>query len=91
MAGCPNKLHIRRGEVDCSALVPTSRVLAGSGGETVLIGNVTIPIMSSQKSTLYVVNVLAAVGAAWALDIPLKLIRVGVEAFDRRFKARTAK
>ena len=66
-------------------------VLAGSGGETVLIGNVTIPIMSSQKSTLYVVNVLAAVGAAWALDIPLKLIRVGVEAFDRRFKARTAK
>lgn len=66
-------------------------VLAGSGGETVLIGNVTIPIMNSQKSTLYVVNVLAAIGAAWALDIPLKLIRVGVEAFDRRFKARTTK
>jgi cyanophycin synthetase len=66
-------------------------ILAGSGGETVLIGNVTIPVMSSQKTTLYVVNVLAAIGAAWALDIPLKLIRVGVEAFDRRFKVRIAK
>ncbi|RXZ38862.1 cyanophycin synthetase [Oxalobacteraceae bacterium CAVE-383] len=66
-------------------------VLAGSGGETVLIGNVTIPIMSSQKTTLYVVNVLAAIGAAWALDIPLKLIRVGVEAFDRRFKIRAVR
>jgi cyanophycin synthetase len=66
-------------------------ILAGSGGETILIGNVTIPVMSSQKTTLYVVNVLAAIGAAWALDIPLKLIRVGVEAFDRRFKIRVAK
>ncbi|HEY4073631.1 MAG TPA: cyanophycin synthetase [Herbaspirillum sp.] len=66
-------------------------ILAGSGGETVLIGNVTIPVMSSQKTTLYIVNVLAAIGAAWALDIPLKLIRVGVEAFDRRFKVRIAK
>ncbi|HWZ46808.1 MAG TPA: Mur ligase family protein, partial [Herbaspirillum sp.] len=66
-------------------------ILAGSGGETVLIGNVTIPVMSSQKTTLYVINVLAAIGAAWALDIPLKLIRVGVEAFDRRFKIKQAK
>jgi cyanophycin synthetase len=66
-------------------------VLAGSGGETILIGNVTIPVMNSQKTTLYVVNVLAAIGAAWALDIPLKLIRVGVEAFDRRFKVTAAK
>jgi cyanophycin synthetase len=66
-------------------------ILAGSGGETVLIGNVTIPVMNSQKTTLYIVNVLAAIGAAWALDIPLKLIRVGVEAFDRRFKVKIAK
>jgi cyanophycin synthetase len=66
-------------------------VLASSGGETVLIGNVTIPVMGSAKSTLYVVNVLAAIGAAWALDIPLKLIRVGVEAIDSRFKVRPAR
>ena len=66
-------------------------VLAGGGSETVLIENITMPLMSSLKSTLYVVNVLAAIGAAWALDIPLELIRVGIEAFDRRFNVRVAK
>ncbi|MDB5775262.1 MAG: cphA1 [Herbaspirillum sp.] len=66
-------------------------ILASGGSETVLVENVTIPLMTSQKSTLYVVNVLAAIGAAWALDTPLELIRVGVEAFDRRFNARIAR
>jgi cyanophycin synthetase len=65
-------------------------VLASGASQTVLFENVTIPLMTSQKSTLYVVNVLAAIGAAWALEIPLELIRVGVEAFDRRFNVRVA-
>lgn len=62
-------------------------ILAAGKQLIVLISNVTLPMMTSEKSTLRVINVLAAIGAAWALDIPLEIIRVGVDTFEHHLNA----
>ena len=41
-----------------------------------------IPLTHGGRVAFQVENVLAAVGAAWALDIPVELIRAGIETFD---------
>ena len=41
-----------------------------------------IPLTHGGRVAFQAENVLAAVGAAWALDIPVELIRAGIETFD---------
>ena len=40
-----------------------------------------IPAATGERSTQEIENVLAAIGAAWALGIEPELIRIGIETF----------
>lgn len=53
-------------------------VLAGSGDETVLLEMAAIPLARAGAAR----NVLAAVGAAWALGLSPDLIRAGIGTFE---------
>ena len=57
-------------------------VLASGGNETVLADIAAIPLTHGGRVGFQVQNVLAAVGAAWALGIAEPIIRAGIEAFD---------
>ncbi|WP_251863828.1 cyanophycin synthetase [Achromobacter sp. Marseille-Q4962] len=57
-------------------------VLAQGGAEERLADVASIPLTHGGRVAFQVENVLAAVGAAWALDIPVPLIRAGIETFD---------
>ena len=56
-------------------------MLASGQGETALARLVDIPICKHGKDTRQVENVLAAIGAAWALGISNDVMRTGVETF----------
>ncbi len=56
-------------------------VLAGGQNETRLVEVGAIPLTAAGKDIPQLENVLAAVGAAWALDISPDLIRAGIETF----------
>jgi len=57
-------------------------VLADGGRETALADVAAVPLTHGGRVGFQVENVLAAVAAAWALDLPEPLIRAGIEAFD---------
>ncbi|MGE8630378.1 cyanophycin synthetase [Achromobacter denitrificans] len=57
-------------------------VLAQGAREESLAAVSAIPLTHGGRVAFQVENVLAAVGAAWALDIPVELIRAGIETFD---------
>lgn len=57
-------------------------VLAQGAREERLADVAAIPLTHGGRVAFQVENVLAAVGAAWALDIPVELIRAGIETFD---------
>ncbi|MNQ33853.1 Cyanophycin synthetase [compost metagenome] len=57
-------------------------VLAQGAQEERLADVAAIPLTHGGRVAFQVENVLAAVGAAWALDIPVELIRAGIETFD---------
>ncbi|WP_088139143.1 cyanophycin synthetase [Achromobacter xylosoxidans] len=57
-------------------------VLAQGTREERLATVASIPLTHGGRVAFQVENVLAAVGAAWALDIPVELIRAGIETFD---------
>lgn len=57
-------------------------ILAAGMNETVLVSLSAIPMVRDGASEQSVGNLLAAVAAAWALDIPVELIRAGTEGFD---------
>ncbi|MFD4837920.1 cyanophycin synthetase [Achromobacter sp. NPDC058515] len=59
-----------------------SIVLAQGAQEERLADVAAIPLTHGGRVAFQVENVLAAVGAAWALDIPVELIRAGIETFD---------
>lgn len=56
-------------------------VLAEGSEQAVLTDLSSIPLTQAGQLTSQILNVLAAVGAAWALHIALDLIRAGVETF----------
>lgn len=65
-----------------AVVVRNGRVVLVSGAnELVLINLREIASESGAKSTQAIENILAAVGAAWALGIEPNLIRVGIETF----------
>ncbi|MGY6273617.1 cyanophycin synthetase [Achromobacter denitrificans] len=57
-------------------------VLAQGAREERLAAVAAIPLTHGGRVAFQAENVLAAVGAAWALDIPVELIRAGIETFD---------
>jgi len=57
-------------------------VLAQGAREERLAAVAAIPLTHGGRVAFQVENVLAAVGTAWALDIPVELIRAGIETFD---------
>jgi cyanophycin synthetase len=57
-------------------------VLAAGLNETVLVNLSVIPMVRDGAGDLMVENLLAAVATAWALDIPIEIIRAGTEGFD---------
>lgn len=65
-----------------AVIVRNGRVVLVSGSnELILINLREIVSESGTKSTQAIENILAAVGAAWALGIEPNLIRVGIETF----------
>lgn len=56
-------------------------VLAQAGEQEVLTDLSSIPLTQAGQFSFQILNVLAAVGAAWALDIAPDLIRTGIETF----------
>ncbi|WP_315135195.1 cyanophycin synthetase [Achromobacter marplatensis] len=59
-----------------------SIILAQGAREERLADVAAIPLTHGGRVAFQVENVLAAVGTAWALDIPVELIRAGIETFD---------
>ena len=57
-------------------------MLARGPREERLADVAAIPLTHGGRVAFQAENVLAAVGAAWALDIPVELIRAGIETFD---------
>jgi cyanophycin synthetase len=59
-----------------------SIVLANGAQETVLMELHAVPLTEGGTLDFQNMNVLAAVAAAWALDVHEELIRAGIETFD---------
>jgi cyanophycin synthetase len=57
-------------------------VLATGAQESVLTQLAAVPLGSAANGEPGVTQVLAAIATAWALDIPLEIIRAGIETFD---------
>jgi cyanophycin synthetase len=57
-------------------------VLATAAEQSALVPLSLIPFIADARSNGRLESVLAAVGAAWALEIPLHVIRTGVETFS---------
>lgn len=57
-------------------------VLARGEHEEKLADIAAVPLTHGARVDFQTENVLAAVAAAWALDIPVDLIRAGIETFD---------
>jgi cyanophycin synthetase len=56
-------------------------VLATGRDEVTLVEVASIPLLNSGAPAFQIENVLAAVGAAWALGLSHELIRTGIETF----------
>jgi cyanophycin synthetase len=57
-------------------------VLASGADEITLTALADVPLTDSGRAAFQTENVLAAVGAAWALGITPELIRTGIETFS---------
>lgn len=56
-------------------------VMATGKDEVTLVDIATIPLLNEDSASYQLENVLAAVGAAWALGMSHELIRAGIETF----------
>jgi len=72
--------HREKGER--AVFVRYGRLIMATGkDEVTLVEIASIPLLNSGAPAYQIENVLAAVGAAWALGLTLDLIRAGVETF----------
>src|SRR5690606_16260118 len=65
-------VHLREGLI----------VLATGGTETVLTDLASIPMLTGSNDPFAVESVLAAAASAWALGLPIELIRTGLETTE---------
>jgi cyanophycin synthetase len=56
-------------------------IMATGKDEVTLVEVASIPLLNTGAATFQVENVLAAVGAAWALELSHDLIRAGIESY----------
>ncbi len=56
-------------------------VMATGRDEVTLVETASIPLLSKGAAAFQIENILAAVGAAWALGLSQELIRTGIETF----------
>jgi len=72
--------HRKQGER--AVFVRFGRVVMATGKDEVALLEISsIPILDTGAPSFQIENVLAAVGAAWALGLPQELIRTGIETF----------
>ena len=65
-----------------AVIVRDEQILLASGNEEVPLARLKdIPLSEGGRAIPQVENVLAAVGAAWALDVSLDVMRTGIETF----------
>jgi cyanophycin synthetase len=57
-------------------------VLAQGPDKTVLTNISSIPVLQSSSKAHALENILAAVGAAWALNIPKDIIVAGLQTYN---------
>jgi cyanophycin synthetase len=57
-------------------------IFAAQGDEVVVTELPLVPLLEGGRATWQRPNILAAVAAAWALDIPMDIIRAGIETFE---------
>ena len=61
-------------------IVRNGNILLATGPDEVLLASLAaVPPANGDDAALEIENLLAAVGAAWALGIPPVLIRTGIE------------
>lgn len=66
-----------------AVLVADHKVVLATGGQRSVLADLsTIPFLTSDSQPIRVAEVLAAVGAAWALGIPEHVICTGLETFS---------
>ncbi|MQY52073.1 cyanophycin synthetase [Rhodocyclus tenuis] len=66
-----------------AVLLDGDRIVLAKGEQaTPLVALGDIPLLAGHRDAAQIDNLLAAIGAAWALDIPTDIIRTGVETFD---------
>jgi len=71
-----------RGQGGRAVFVRYGRVVLATGkDEVTLVEVASIPLLNTGAADFQVENVLAAVGAAWALGLSHELIRAGIETF----------
>lgn len=66
-----------------AVFIRNDQIMLATGKNELLLGDMTtVPLISRSKDRFQIENVLAAVAAAWALNISHDLIRAGIETFD---------
>jgi len=66
-----------------AVFVRNDQIMLAIGKNEMLLADITtVPLIARSKDSFQVENVLAAVAAAWALDISHDLIRAGIETFE---------
>jgi len=71
-----------RGQGGRAVFVRYGRLVMATGrDEVTLVEVASIPLLNGGAATFQIENVLAAVGAAWALGLSQELIRTGIETF----------
>lgn len=72
--------HLARG--GRAALLRNDRIFLATGNEIITLSALeAIPLLNDDNSQARIESLLAAVGAAWALNVSVELIRAGIEAF----------
>ncbi len=68
----------------CVSLRDGQVVLCVAGEEQALVKLANIPALGDRQNTQQIENVLAAIGAAWALHVTPELMRAGLKAYTAR-------
>lgn len=72
--------HLARG--GRAVIVRNGQVILTKGKESIVLSPIeAIPLANGSDSPAQIESLLAAVGAAWALNVSVELIRAGIEAF----------
>ncbi|WP_061942289.1 cyanophycin synthetase [Collimonas pratensis] len=66
-----------------AVFIRNDQIMLATGKNELLLADITtIPLITRSKDSFQTENVLAAVAAAWALDISHDLMRAGIETFE---------